>query len=166
MKWKDKLLRQLIVHLRQDEEWKPYVAKLEKSAPPLGIHLAIFTEPILTALLVGIKTVESRFSLNRIQPFGKVQTGDIVVVKKSGGPVVAVFVSGEIRSYSNLTPEKVDEIRSKYGLLLGLSENDAFWVEKRDARYATLIDIEVVKRLDPCRIEKKDRTSWVIINER
>jgi hypothetical protein len=165
MKWKDKLLRDLISHLKQDEEWKPYVAKLEKSASPVGIHLAVFTEPILTALLVGIKTIESRFSMNRIHPFGKVRTGDIIVVKKSGGPVVAFFVSGEIRSYSNLTPKKVDEIRSKYGMSLGLSESDAFWVEKRYAKYATLINIEGIKHLDSCQIEKKDRTSWVIITE-
>jgi len=166
MKWKDKLLKQLIVSLKQDNEWKGYVTKLEEDISAVGVHLAVFTEPILSALLTGAKTVESRFSLNKIQPFGRVCTGDIILVKKSGGPVVAVFISGEIKSYSNLTPERIDQIRSKYSEPLGMSEDDAFWVEKKDSKYATLINIKRVKRLDPCRIDKKDRTSWVILAQR
>ena len=166
MKWKDKLLEQLIVNLKHDENWKSYAAKIEQTVPLIGIHLAIFTEPILTALLAGAKTVESRFSMNKVQPFGKVRKGDIIMVKKSGGPVVAVFISGEIISFSNLTPDKIDQIRTKYSPTLGLSENDAFWRDKKDAKYATIINIKTIKLLQPCRIEKRDRTGWVILTER
>src|SRR6185312_3815603 len=100
MKWKDKLLKKLETDLKNDTEWNKYVEKLKYDYREVGVHLAVFSEAILNELVAGNKTIESRFSTNRICPFGKVHTGDIVLVKKSGGPVIGVFVTGTICSYS------------------------------------------------------------------
>jgi hypothetical protein len=45
----------------------------------------------LAPLLEGIKTIESRFSRARRAPYGVLSPGDIVAVKRPGGPVVAAF---------------------------------------------------------------------------
>ncbi|MCI9434957.1 MAG: hypothetical protein HFI86_06785 [Bacilli bacterium] len=37
------------------------------------IHLGIFSEPYLTYMLEGKKTIESRFSKNKIVPYNKIQ---------------------------------------------------------------------------------------------
>src|SRR5271169_6453922 len=58
--------------------------------PPCAIHLAVFIEPFLGYVLDGTKTVESRFSINRCAPFGKVSQGDVLLLKRAGGPVVGI----------------------------------------------------------------------------
>ena len=166
MKWKDKLLKKLITDLKQNDEWRVFTEKLKCDFPEIGIHLAVFNDIILNELLAGNKTIESRFSTNRISPFGKVQSGDIVLVKKSGGPVVAVFVTGSVSSYSNLTPAKISALRHQYSNSLGLSENDEFWKEKVKSKYGTLITIKRLMEVYPYHIEKKDRTGWVVVQER
>src|SRR5271166_6249805 len=53
----------------------------------VGVHLAVFVEPYLSFLLHGQKTVESRFSINKHAAYEQVGNGDILVLKKSSGPV-------------------------------------------------------------------------------
>ena len=45
-------------------------------------HLGVFTEPYLTYMLDGKKTIESRFSKNKILPYNQISKDDIVIVKK------------------------------------------------------------------------------------
>lgn len=166
MKWKDKLLKKLNSDLQKDTEWKIYIEKLNSDYPEIGIHLAVFSEPILTHLLAGKKTLESRLSINKIQPFGKIRKDDIVLVKKSGGAVVAVFVAGTVTSYSNLTPIKVKNLCTEFSERLCVPYEDEFWREKETAKFATIISVKHLKKLTAYPVEKKDRTSWVIIQER
>ena len=163
MKWKDNLLKKLINDLRKQSVSGNYIDKLIGNHSDAAIHLAIFSEPLLQKLLSGTKILESRFSTNRISPFGKIRSGDVVLVKKTGGPVVAIFISGVVECHSNLTPEKIESLRDKYSRNLGLSPEDNFWHEKKKARYGTLIKITELKTLPPYSIEKRDRTGWVVM---
>ena len=166
MKWKTKLLKKLRVDLQNDNFWTNYFKDIDNQSKDIAIHLAIFSAPLLEKLLEGEKVLESRFSNNKISPFGKIKTGDIVVVKKSGGPVMATFITDVVTSYSNLTPIKVEKIRNEHSLTLGLSLNDPFWNEKTHSKYATIIGIKKLTELPPFLIEKKDRTGWVIVKTR
>ena len=166
MKWKDKLLKKLALDLKNDDEWRIYIEKLKSDYPEIGIHLAVFSEPILSELLAGNKSVESRFSTNRISPFGRIYSGDVVLVKKSGGPVIAVFVTGSISSHSNLTPTKIASIRNQYSESLGLTVDNSFWKEKENSKYGTLVTIKRFREVSPYFIDKKDRTGWVVLQER
>jgi len=166
MKWKDKLLKKLATDLKDDEEWRIYIEKLKSDYPEIGIHLAVFSEPILCELLKGNKKIESRFSINRISPFGRIYTGDVVLVKKSGGPVVAVFVTGSITSHANLTPAKILSLRNQFSASLGLTVNDQFWKDKEHSKYGTLVSIKRLSEVSPYFIDKKDRTGWVVLQER
>ena len=53
------------------------IRRIKKS----NLHLGIFTEPYLTYMLNGEKTIESRFSKNKIAPYNKIDKSDIVIVK-------------------------------------------------------------------------------------
>lgn len=46
------------------------------------LHLGVFTEPCLTYMLEGKKTIESRFSKHKIAPFYQIKKEDIVFIKK------------------------------------------------------------------------------------
>ena len=61
-----------------------------------SLHLGIFTEPYLTYMLEGKKTIESRFSKNKILPYNQISKDDIVIVKKSSGNVVAYFTIKDV----------------------------------------------------------------------
>lgn len=49
------------------------------------LHLAVMAEPYLTRILQGEKTLESRLSRNRIPPYGRLDVGDVVLMKKPAG---------------------------------------------------------------------------------
>ncbi|MBS4064068.1 MAG: hypothetical protein KGZ74_05885 [Chitinophagaceae bacterium] len=165
MKWKDRLLKSLQSKLVSDDVWKDFIAKINGPSPEITLHLAVFTEPILGKLLAGKKTLESRFSSNKVTPYGRVKKGDIVVVKKSGGPVVAIFIAGTVKKYHDLTPDQIIYFRDELSDKLGLSTDDIFWSEKSNSKYATFINVTHMKQLIPFSVDKKDRTAWTIVKE-
>ncbi len=123
-----------------------------------NMHLGIFTEPYLTYMLDGKKTIESRFSKNKIAPYEKIELGDIVLVKKSGGKVLAFFTIKEILFF-DLEETPISEIRKKYEKELCVEE--AFWKQKEKSRYGTLIRIDQIERLKPFSISKKGMQTWI-----
>jgi len=163
MKWKDKILKKLINDFKNDAQWITYIEKIQNENSDIAIHLAIFSEPLLQKLMTGAKVLESRFSVNKISPFGKIRPGDIVVVKKTGGPIVAAFISGIVYCEANLTPDMIEDMKFKHSKNLGLSTDDVFWGKKIHSKYATLINITNLKELSPYSIEKKDRIGWVVV---
>src|SRR5947208_15176323 len=73
-----------------DGVWGDIFGAPGSGLPSCGIHLAVFVEPFLGYVLDGSKTVESRFSVNRCAPFGKVRQGDVALLKRPGAPVVGI----------------------------------------------------------------------------
>src|ERR1700731_133584 len=89
--WSNSLLRSLDKCLSEHEFWMARRGEARNDAERVrNLHLAVFVEPFLSFLLEGRKTIESRFSIHRRPPFECVRKGDIVLVKASGGPIVAV----------------------------------------------------------------------------
>lgn len=123
-----------------------------------NLHLGIFTEPCLGYMLDGKKKVESRFSKNKIAPFRSIGKEDIVIVKKSGGKIVAYFTIKEVLFF-NLEETKISEIRKKYEKELCVDEE--FWKKKETSRYATLIIIDKIYNLNPFKIQKKGMQTWI-----
>lgn len=123
-----------------------------------NLHLGIFTEPCLGYMLDGKKKVESRFSKNKIAPFRSIKKEDIVIVKKSGGKIVAYFTIKEVLFFY-LEETKISEIRKKYEKELCVDEE--FWKKKETSRYATLIIIDKIYNLNPFKIQKKGMQTWI-----
>src|SRR5713226_5052497 len=98
--WSSSLLTRVEEHLNAHEYWAPRADLLFRArSSSNSLHLAIFVEPFLQFVLDGRKTVESRFSITRRPPFGCVRSGDLVLVKQSGGPVIALAEISQVRYY-------------------------------------------------------------------
>ncbi len=146
-------------HLGDDPAWQPVLKALDSAEAVL--HLAVFTGPFPGWLLDGSKTIESRFSRVRCAPWGVLHEGDIVAVKKAGGPVTGVFQAGQVRSYQ-LTPRKVTELREQFATRIRAAGDD-FWDQRADCNYATLADVTSVRALPPLAFPKRDRRGWAVL---
>src|SRR5690554_1453539 len=81
----------LLRAVQGDTFWEPYLKALQTvESLPFSIHLAILVEPYLQFILEGRKTVESRFSAKRCAPFERVRPGDVILLKRSSGPIVGL----------------------------------------------------------------------------
>lgn len=162
MKWKGKLINHFINELQDDLHWSNTVEKILID-PLIGIHLAIFNEPFLSLLLNGKKKIESRFSVNKITPFMRVAKGDLVFVQESGGMVVGVFIVGEVEYVQNVRSTTLKEIESNYADLICSAYDKDFWTFRKNSKYISLIEVKKVKRINPFKSEKNDRTGWSTI---
>ena len=125
-------------------------------------HIAICQQPFFDMILCGKKTIESRWSTRKIPPYNRVQKGDMILLKETGKDVTAQATAREVMYY-DLTPEIADEIRLKYGKEIGI---DFFsdWQEKRQKRYCTLIWLENIKKINPIKVRRGNRSGWISEN--
>jgi len=125
-------------------------------------HLAIFVSDYIDKILRNQKTIESRFSLNKVAPYLVVSKGDEILLKQSGGMIVGKVEVDNVLYYDNLTGEKIGKLRKEYNS--EICANDTYWQEKSSAKYATLIFLVKSQRfLTPLKDSKKDRRSWVVL---
>jgi len=127
----------------------------------VGLHLAILVEPYLTYILEGRKTIESRFSKNQAPPFKRVQMGDVILLKRSSGPVVGV-AHVERADFLLLNEKTWPQIRN---LSKQLCADASFWLARANKQYATLLYVGAVRPLPPFQIQKTDRRAWVVLRE-
>jgi hypothetical protein len=151
--------RNLIAHLSEVGRHTSLAQALQ-SGSRVGLHLAVFVEPYLSFLLQGKKTIESRFSVNKHAPFGQVQSGDVLVLKRSSGPVCGVCRVADVWFY-HLDPRTWIEIEQyAEGLCM---DGSAFWEKKKAASFATLMRVEQVQPVKEFDIDKDDPRSWVVV---
>ncbi len=132
----------------------------EPNLQSCGVHLAVLVEPYCTFILEGRKTIESRFSVNRNAPYEQVCKGDIIVLKRSSGPVVGFCRVSNVWFY-RLIPETWTEIERFASALC--MDSSHFWQSKKVASYATLMQIEEVTRVKDLKVTKRDPRGWVVI---
>lgn len=124
------------------------------------LHLGVFSEPYLTYMLEGKKTIESRFSKKKCLPWNGIDPSTIVFVKKSGGDVVAYFKIKEIHFF-DLEEYKLENIKKEYSCELCVDDN--FWELKKNSKYATLIFIKEIVKIKPFKVTKKGMNTWLKI---
>lgn len=157
------LLQDLQTVARRDDVWSSVVdAHVHGSDDQIGIHLAIVLEPYLEFILDGSKSVESRFSRNGCAPYGRVAAGDIVLLKRSSGPVVGMCMVSDVWDY-RLTPNTLSEIKDRFGS--AICAQDGFWEDRRDAAFATLMRIDGARPLPDLAVPKRDRRGWVVLRD-
>lgn len=139
-------------------------AQLRAGSVGVGVHLAIFVEPYLTAILEGKKTIESRFAVTRRPPYECVNPDDYILLKRSGAPVTGLALAKSINFY-RLSPPVLIELRRKFARQL-FAEDDSFWEARAGKQYATLIELDDPVAIDPMPIAKRDRQGWVTYDRR
>lgn len=159
--WVDELVSTLEGNLRTDPEWSTLTSRLRSNELDLTLHLAIFVEPYLQYILDGKKTVESRFAARRRRPYGSVKEGDILLLKKSGGPICGVCRVGQVWFYK-LDRDSWKSIKNEYSAAL-CAQDPEFWRQRSGASYATIMQIRNVRRLVPIKIPKRDRRGWMLL---
>jgi ASC-1-like (ASCH) protein len=127
-------------------------------------HLVILKRPYLEAILAGRKRVESRFAKARRAPFGRVLAGDKLFLKQSSGAVCATASVAAVKSFEDLTPKRIRELRTEYNhLIVG---SDQYWQSRADCAFGFLVWLDDVRAVEPIRISKKDWRAWVILTEK
>ena len=125
-------------------------------------HLAVFDSEAAKAIFDGKKKIEGRFSQIRIAPFLAVLAGDIVYIKISGEEIVGQFIVDRVFYFDHPRREELEDIKKKYGKMLGLSEN--FWRRREKVNYVSLMFIRSVsKLLIAPEIPKRDLRPWVVL---
>lgn len=155
----DELLQQVAGH----DFWLSYMTEAAKPDSPVGIHVAIFSEPFLTLVLSGKKTIESRFSRNRCGPYGEIGDGDVILIKEVAGPICGVALAKRTWCY-DLVAEPIERIKDRFGE--GICADEEFWSSKADALYATLIELDATAAIAPVGFDKRDRRGWVSLRSR
>jgi hypothetical protein len=153
------ILRKLLVRVPAGSAWCERLDQALSGRACVGVHLGVFVEPFLGAILDGRKTIESRFGLNRSPPFKRVSAGDLILLKRSGGPVVGLALAGG-STYYHLERGMLEDIRAEFAPRL-YAEDDEFWEARAEKRFATLIEIDDAVEVDDLAVDKRDRRGWV-----
>ncbi len=127
-------------------------------------HLVILKKPYFDAILSGQKQIESRFTKTRREPFGQIQPGDKLFLKISSGPVCAIATAAAVKTFENLTPEQIVQIKEEYNR--GIKGSDQIWQSRSDCRFGLLIWLTDVVPIEPVWIRKKDWRAWVVLTDR
>ena len=155
------LLGAVRTRLRNRPGWDAALDRVIDPASPERAHLAVMHEPYLSYVLAGRKSVESRFSRHRVAPFDQVGLGDLLLLKSQSGPVTGVARVAHVDSY-RLDPVIWASIRNRFSAALCVTD-ERFWVERREARYATLMRLTAALAVEPLVLEKRDRRPWVVL---
>lgn len=153
------ILRRVASSIPAGSPWRGRIGEALHGDGDVGVHLGVFIEPFLGAILDGRKTIESRFGVHRYAPFDRVQQGDLIFLKRSGGPVVGIALAGKTTFYE-LDSHTLGDIRERFADKI-CAEDDEFWEARAEKRFATLIEIDSVIAVDTLAVDKRDRRGWV-----
>ncbi len=148
---------EILSHLKEQLSKEEYEKIKDRN-----FHLGVFSEPCLSYMLEGKKTIESRFSKNKNAPYHKIDKEDVVIVKKSSKGVVAYFTIKKILFF-DLKEVSIAEIRNKYQTELCV--NEKFWLQKKDSCYATLLFIDHLVKVKEFKITKKGMQTWLTLDK-
>ena len=126
-------------------------------------HVAILKQPFFDMILSGEKTIESRFSMNKIVPFNKVSIGDEIYLKQTGKQVTAKAEVDKVQYYQ-LTPEMAEQIRKDFGKQIGTDKFED-WETTRNKRYCTLIWLKNVKKISPVEVPRSNGAGWLLLED-
>jgi hypothetical protein len=127
-------------------------------------HLVILKKPYLDMILQGRKRIELRLYKTKHPAFGRIFAGDKLFLKVSSGPVCATATVEKVKTFENLTPAKILDLKQRYNHDIG--GGDGYWQSKMDCKYCLLVWLKDVKTIEPVRIHKKDWRAWVVLTEK
>ena len=121
-------------------------------------HVAIMKKKwkLIEKILMGEKTIESRWYVNKTAPWGKISSGDIIYFKDSGCPVTAKATVSLVESFDNMTSEKIRQLRMRPDVVKGLMLNspDSGFDSVKAKKYVLLIHLIKPERVSSFSIDK------------
>lgn len=110
------------------------------------IHIAVLLKPYLDLIRSGEKTIECRLTKQARPPFDAISPGDRIYLKQSAGPYRLTAVCDHVLFEDRLSPQRIVELHRDYNEFI--CGDDEYWMQKRDAKYATLIWMGDVGEID------------------
>ena len=163
--WIERLVPELLKHVESDDVWSRLLREaLTENLPSVSTHLAILVEPFLQFVIEGRKPVESRFSSRKCAPYDAISANDLILLKRSGGPIVGVCEVSKVWFYE-LDPQSWRSIRKEFAVAM-CAQDPSFWNSRENAAYATLLHLGRVKAVPPICCSKRDRRGWVVLRTR
>lgn len=135
-------------------------------------HIAIMKKDwgLTDKILSGEKTVESRWYKFKRPPWDKIQVGDCVYFKDTGGPVRVKAQVEKVLQFADLTAQKTEEILAKYGEAdLGTKEvmpQIRQYVQGKN--YCLLVFLRNPKKVEPFNINKTGfgaMCAWLTVDD-
>ena len=96
-------------------------------------------------------------------PHGRVEKGDIILLKDSGGPVVGVCKVDRVWFYE-IDADTLHELRKSFAEVL-CAQDPQFWLDRSNTRYASLMKVSEPTSIPPTACKKRDRRGWVILED-
>jgi len=134
-------------------------------------HIAIMKKSwgLTKKVLLGQKTVESRWYKTKRAPWDRIKSGDTIFFKDSGEPVSVRARVTRVLQFEGLTPEKTNQILTKYGR--GDLGADHIMPEIRryvsGKNYCILVFFDKVEKIAPFKIDKTGfgvMAAWISID--
>lgn len=131
-------------------------------------HLAILAKKrkLLSKIISGEKTVESRWYKFKRTPYDNISAGDMVYFKDSGDPATVKAKVSKVLFFQDLNLEKIKEILEKYGKNIGIPSSYA--PELAGKNFCTLIFLNEVEEIKPFQIDKTGyglMAAWITIDD-
>ena len=135
------------------------------------VHIAILKKSwgFREKILIGEKTIESRWYKQQRQPWNCIVAGETVYFKNSGEPVSLSARVSRVLQFDNLTPKKIKNILKKYGTSIGISKQNflKFADGVKDKKYCILLFLKNPKPAIPFSVNKTGfglMTAWITAN--
>ncbi|MCT4575555.1 MAG: hypothetical protein N4A43_04835 [Alphaproteobacteria bacterium] len=127
-------------------------------------HIAIMNKKwkLIDKILSGEKKIESRWYVNKIAPWGRIDNGDVIYFKDSGCPITAkaevekvlYFARENTDLFANIQEYNANLILQKYGKGICIQEIEGFDKYANSKNYCILIFLKNPKRIEPFNIDK------------
>ena len=134
-------------------------------------HLAIMKKSwgLTEKILMGEKTVESRWYKAKHAPWDRIKPGDTVYFKDSGEPVRVKAGVTKVLQFDNLNPVKTKHILAEYGKAdLGISEIiPEIKNYVLDKNYCIFVFFNNVEKIESFNINKTGfgaMSAWIVID--
>jgi len=135
-------------------------------------HVAIMkrSQGLISKVLSGKKTIESRWYVSKRAPWGKIAVGDKIYFKDASAPVSAVASVSKVISFTHLSPNKVRRIVDAYGIEIGVEKEMAseFIESLKGKKYCLLIFLENPQKITPFNIDKTGfglMSAWIVVDD-
>lgn len=135
-------------------------------------HIAIMKKEwgLLEGVITGQKKIESRFYSQKVKPWDDITEKDTVYFKNTGGKVEIKAGVKKVLQFENLDPKKVKELITKHHIGLGLkiTEIPYFLHLFQDKKYAILIFLKKIEKIEPFDIDKdgiSPMSGWITVDD-
>lgn len=132
-------------------------------------HVAIMNKSwqLIPKIIMGEKTIESRWYQTRRAPWNSIQVGDRIFFKNSGECVTAQASVSRVLQFEIKNSTDIEKILTCYGKRICLVNADPHTVWKTIPRYCILLFLQDPKKIKtPFQINKRgfgSATAWVTV---